>query len=111
MAIYWNISEAIYSYVDDIITRTNFENKWTGVSFTGKIRTSFKILISFTGIVSTGAGGVTRLRKISDIRSTLEGTSRAFDQAIESAQSRETPQSKNCNPVFNIHITIQQAFI
>lgn len=50
----------------------------------------------FLGIVSS-AGGVTRLRKMSDLRKTLEATSQSFDAAIEAAQNRETPQSKNFN--------------
>merc|ERR1719232_1650788 len=50
-----------------------------------------------SGVVSTGPGGVTRLRKISDLRNTLEGTSRAFDEAIEASQNRESPQISESN--------------
>ena len=49
-----------------------------------------------SGIVSS-AGGVTRLRKMSDLRNTLEATSRSFDQAIEEAQNREVPQVSEKN--------------
>ena len=42
----------------------------------------------------SSAGGVTRLRKISDLRKTLEATNDAFDAAMEMAANREGPQSK-----------------
>ena len=42
----------------------------------------------------SSAGGVTRLRKISDLRKTLEDTNSAFDAAMEMASNREGPQSK-----------------
>ena len=45
----------------------------------------------------SSAGGVTRLRKISDLRKTLEATNDAFDAAMEMAANREGPQSK-CYP-------------
>merc|ERR1719323_1953123 len=48
------------------------------------------------GVVSS-VGGVTRLRKISDIRNTLEATSRSFDEAIENAQNAEAPQISETN--------------
>lgn len=54
----------------------------------------YAIFTLFSGVVSS-VGGVTRLRKISDIRNTLEATSRSFDAAIENAQNAEAPQSKN----------------
>lgn len=44
-----------------------------------------------SGVVSS-AGGVTRLRKISDLRKTLEATNDAFDAAMEMAANREGPQ-------------------
>merc|ERR1719474_1415577 len=44
-----------------------------------------------SGIVSS-TGGVVRLRKISDLRNTLEGVGAAFDQAINDAHSKESPQ-------------------
>ena len=47
----------------------------------------------YLGVVSS-VGGVTRLRKISDIRNTLERANRSFDVAIENAQNAEAPQSK-----------------
>lgn len=34
------------------------------------------------------------MRKMSDLRNTLEATSRSFDAAIEEAQNREVPKSK-----------------
>ena len=46
------------------------------------------------GVVSS-VGGVTRLRKISDIRNTLERANKSFDIAIENAHNAEAPQSKN----------------
>merc|ERR1719219_3286174 len=49
-----------------------------------------------SGIVSS-TGGVVRLRKISDLRNTLEGTAAAFDQAIESAHNKESPQISSEN--------------
>ena len=54
----------------------------------------YAIFTLFSGVVSS-VGGVTRLRKISDIRNTLEATNRSFDAAIENAQNAEAPQSKN----------------
>jgi len=48
------------------------------------------------GVVSS-VGGVTRLRKISDIRNTLEATSRSFDEAITNAQNAEAPQISDTN--------------
>ena len=51
--------------------------------------------VSYISGVVSSVGGVTRLRKISDIRNTLEGASRAFDVAIENAQNAEAPQSKH----------------
>jgi hypothetical protein len=44
-----------------------------------------------SGVVSS-AGGVTRLRKISDLRKTLEDTNSAFDAAMEMASNRDGPQ-------------------
>merc|ERR1719195_1990409 len=44
-----------------------------------------------SGVVSS-AGGVTRLRKISDLRKTLEATNDAFDAAMEMAANMEGPQ-------------------
>ena len=44
------------------------------------------------GIVSS-TGGVVRLRKVSDLRSSLEGVNSAFDRAIEDAHNKESPQS------------------
>ena len=35
-----------------------------------------------------------RIRKISDLRNTLEKTNKAFDQALDAAKNRESPQSK-----------------
>ena len=52
-----------------------------------------KKILPFSGVVSS-AGGVTRLRKISDLRKTLEATNDAFDAAMEMAANREGPQSK-----------------
>jgi len=49
-----------------------------------------------SGIVSS-TGGVVRLRKISDLRNTLEGTAAAFDQAIEDAHNKESPQISSEN--------------
>jgi hypothetical protein len=43
-----------------------------------------------SGIVSS-TGGVVRLRKISDLRNTLEGVGAAFDQAINDAHSKPSP--------------------
>ena len=54
---------------------------------------SFKYPLPIAGVVSS-AGGVTRLRKISDLRKTLEATNDAFDAAMEMAANREGPQSK-----------------
>ena len=51
--------------------------------------------VSYISGVVSSVGGVTRLRKISDIRNTLEATSRSFDEAITNAQNAEAPQSKN----------------
>merc|ERR1712062_472507 len=48
------------------------------------------------GVVSS-VGGVTRLRKISDIRNTLERANRSFDVAIENAQNAEAPQISDTN--------------
>ena len=45
------------------------------------------------GVVST-TGGVVRIRKLSDLRNTLDSTNRAFDTAMEMAANREGPQSK-----------------
>ena len=42
----------------------------------------------------SSTGGVVRLRKISDLRNTLEGVGAAFDQAINDAHNKESPQSK-----------------
>ena len=41
----------------------------------------------------SSTGGVVRLRKISDLRNTLEGVGAAFDQAINDAHNKESPQS------------------
>merc|ERR1719400_2697898 len=49
-----------------------------------------------SGIVSS-TGGVVRLRKVSDLRSTLEGTNLAFDRAIEDAHNKESPQISSEN--------------
>jgi hypothetical protein len=49
-----------------------------------------------SGIVSS-TGGVVRLRKISDLRNTLEGTAAAFDQAINDAHNKESPQISSEN--------------
>jgi len=49
-----------------------------------------------SGIVSS-TGGVVRLRKISDLRNTLEGVGAAFDQAINDAHSKESPQISSEN--------------
>merc|ERR1719431_1953716 len=49
-----------------------------------------------SGIVSS-TGGVVRLRKISDLRNTLEGTAAAFDQAIQDAHNKESPQISSEN--------------
>merc|ERR1712029_1105557 len=48
------------------------------------------------GVVSSVGGG-TRLRKISDIRNTLERANRSFDVAIENAQNAEAPQISDTN--------------
>merc|ERR1711953_1182841 len=48
------------------------------------------------GVVSS-VGGVTRLRKISDIRNTLERANMSFDVAIENAQNAEAPQISDTN--------------
>ena len=58
------------------------------------------------GVVSS-VGGVTRLRKISDIRNTLERANRSFDVAIENAQNAEAPQSKINKPyTSSFHVLI-----
>merc|ERR1712172_367995 len=49
-----------------------------------------------SGIVSS-TGGVVRLRKVSDLRNTLEGTNLAFDRAIEDAHNKESPQISSEN--------------
>jgi len=49
-----------------------------------------------SGIVSS-TGGVVRLRKISDLRNTLEGVGAAFDQAINDAHNKESPQISSEN--------------
>jgi len=49
-----------------------------------------------SGIIST-TGGVVRLRKISDLRNTLEGTAAAFDLAIANAHNKESPQISSEN--------------
>ena len=41
----------------------------------------------------SSTGGVVRLRKVSDLRSSLEGVNSAFDRAIEDAHNKESPQS------------------
>ena len=60
----------------------------------------------YLGVVSS-VGGVTRLRKISDIRNTLERANRSFDVAIENAQNAEAPQSKIHKPyTSSFHVLI-----
>jgi len=49
-----------------------------------------------SGIVSS-TGGVVRLRKVSDLRSSLEGVNSAFDRAIEDAHNKESPQISSEN--------------
>ena len=69
----------------------------------------YAIFTLFSGVVSS-VGGVTRLRKISDIRNTLEATSRSFDAAIENAQNAEAPQSKNSFEGGNFYNSIWGVF-
>jgi len=49
-----------------------------------------------SGIVSS-TGGVVRLRKVSDLRSSLEGVNMAFDRAISDAHNKESPQISSEN--------------
>jgi len=44
-----------------------------------------------SGVVSSNSG-VVRIRKISDLRNTLEKTNKAFDAALDAAKNRESPQ-------------------
>merc|ERR1712203_1119006 len=57
---------------------------------------SLMTVFETSGIVSS-TGGVVRLRKVSDLRSTLEGTNLAFDRAIEDAHNKESPQISSEN--------------
>merc|ERR1712051_914031 len=57
---------------------------------------SLMTVFETSGIVSS-TGGVVRLRKVSDLRSSLEGVNSAFDRAIEDAHNKESPQISSEN--------------